>query len=57
VESVARLTGFVSVHHFARTFKKMTGRTPGQWRKMRTIPTAFRRSALHGTGSETRIGV
>jgi AraC-like DNA-binding protein len=57
IEQVARLTGFVSVHHFARTFKKMTGRTPGQWRKMRTTPVVVSLRGTPGTGSETRIGV
>jgi AraC-like DNA-binding protein len=57
IEQVARLTGFVSVHHFARTFKKMTGRTPGQWRKMRTTSNGVSSQRAQGTGSETRIGV
>jgi AraC-like DNA-binding protein len=30
---IAALCGFADVHHFAKTFKRITGRTPGQHRR------------------------
>jgi AraC-like DNA-binding protein len=34
---IAELTGFSDVHHFSKAFKKLTGQTPGEWRKNRTM--------------------
>ena len=36
LETIARFCGFANVHHFAKTFKKMTGLTPGAYRKQDT---------------------
>ncbi|WAC13498.1 helix-turn-helix domain-containing protein [Dyadobacter pollutisoli] len=33
ISEIASLTGFESLSHFTRTFKKVTGRTPGMYRK------------------------
>lgn len=35
IQSVAEQTGYTDVAHFSRTFKKLTGQTPGEYRKGR----------------------
>jgi transcriptional regulator GlxA family with amidase domain len=34
---IAELTGFSDVHHFSKSFKKLAGQTPGEWRKSRDL--------------------
>jgi AraC-like DNA-binding protein len=34
IKEIADITGFSSVHHFTRVFKKETGETPARYRKM-----------------------
>jgi AraC-like DNA-binding protein len=36
LEQVAEYCGFADIHHFSRTFKKITGETPGKYRKQLT---------------------
>lgn len=37
IAQIAQLTGFAGVHHFAKTFKKHSGQTPGAYRRNATI--------------------
>ncbi len=31
LKQICEMTGFKSIHHFSRTFRKIKGMTPGQW--------------------------
>lgn len=43
VKEIAAHTGFSSIHYFSRTFKRITGKSPGSYKTPKSVPTASKR--------------